>query len=97
MPTPKMVLITTAQKAIDRVSWKAKITSGWLQGVQHRTHALGEGRLGHQRDRPDDQEEQVADHHHPQQPANRGAAAGWCAPWPYAAVASAMYGPPVGR
>jgi hypothetical protein len=29
MPTPKMVLITTAQKAADRVSWNAKITSGW--------------------------------------------------------------------
>ena len=28
MPTPKTVLITTAQNATDRVSWKAKITSG---------------------------------------------------------------------
>ena len=30
MPTPKTVLITTAQKATTRVSWKEKITSGWL-------------------------------------------------------------------
>ena len=29
MPTPKMVLITTAQNAADSVSWNAKITSGW--------------------------------------------------------------------
>src|SRR5512132_2467370 len=29
MPTPKMVLITTAQKAAESVSWNAKITSGW--------------------------------------------------------------------
>ena len=29
MPVPKTVLITTAQKAATRVSWKAKTTSGW--------------------------------------------------------------------
>ena len=29
MITPKMVLISTAQKATDKVSWNAKITSGW--------------------------------------------------------------------
>ena len=28
MPTPKMVLINTAQKATERVSWNAKMTSG---------------------------------------------------------------------
>ena len=33
MPTPKMVLITTAQNATDRVSWKAKITSGWRKAA----------------------------------------------------------------
>ncbi len=29
MVTPKTVLITTAQKATETLSWKAKITSGW--------------------------------------------------------------------
>ena len=28
MPTPNTVLISTAQKATDNVSWKAKTTSG---------------------------------------------------------------------
>jgi hypothetical protein len=28
-----MVLITTAQNATDRVSWKAKITSGWRKAA----------------------------------------------------------------
>ena len=67
---PKMVLISTAQKATDRVSWKAKITSGWRRASSTGAEPVGEGRLGHQGDRPDDQEEQVADHDHPEHPAN---------------------------
>jgi hypothetical protein len=33
MPTPKIVLITTAQKAAESVSSKAKITSGWRSAL----------------------------------------------------------------
>ena len=79
MPTPKMVLITTATMATLTVSRRAWTMSGSSRMPAQVVEAVGEGVLDDERQRPRHQEEQVGGDDEPEDVGGRSAAPAWTA------------------